>query len=101
MLVFLGAFYLAPVGNFLMQGFFAREGGLTLQHVERLVAAGTYTQVMWASVKIAVWVTLFSILVGDPVAYVLARADRSERSTWVRCCCRSGRRSWFVRSPGS
>lgn len=82
-ILLLGLFFAAPIGGFLAQGFLNREGAPTLEHASRMWAAGTYVQVMVASVKISLWVTLFSVLVGYPVAYVLANADRRRKSTWA------------------
>jgi putative spermidine/putrescine transport system permease protein len=82
-LLLLGLFFVGPIGGFLAQGFLDRDGAASLIHVERMWSAGTYLQVMAASVKIALWVTLFSILVGYPAAYVLATADRSTKSYWA------------------
>lgn len=79
----LGLFFVAPIGGFLLQGFLDRDGALTLDHVGRMWAAGTYVQVMLATVKISLWVTLFSVLVGYPAAYVLANADPRRKSTWA------------------
>ena len=79
----LGFFFLAPVVGFVAQGFVALDGRLTVAHIERMWAAGSYTQVMWASIKISLWVTLFSVLVGYPVAYVLANADKRAKGYWA------------------
>ena len=82
-LLLLGLFFVAPIGSFMMQGFVAQDGRLTFANVERMWAAGTYAQVMWTSLKISAWVTALSILIGYPAAYVLAMADRRQRSTWA------------------
>ncbi|KAF0232099.1 MAG: putative spermidine/putrescine transport system permease [Beijerinckiaceae bacterium] len=81
--ILLGLFFIGPIGSFLMQGFFTRDGGPTAEHLSRVWAAGTYLQVMAASVKIAVWVTLLSILAAYPAAYVLATADRRAKGYWT------------------
>jgi putative spermidine/putrescine transport system permease protein len=82
-LILLGAFFVAPLASFLAQGFFARGGGWTGEHIARVWQAGTYAHVMWSSVKIALWVTLVSILVGYPAAYVLANADKAAKGYWA------------------
>lgn len=79
----LGLFFAAPIANFLTQGFVDGTGSLTLEHAQRIWEAGTYTQVMLASVKISLWVTLLSVIVGYPAAYVLANADPKRKSTWA------------------
>ncbi|WP_300302707.1 ABC transporter permease subunit [Ferrovibrio sp.] len=79
----LAAFFIAPIGQFLQQGFLDREGGFTLSHALRLREAGTYADVMWTSLTISFWVTVFSILSGYPAAYVLANADRRGKGFWA------------------
>lgn len=79
----LGLFFLAPIGGFLVAGFRAPDGTFTLANVERMWLAGTYTRVMWTSVKISAWITLFSIVLGYPAAYVLATTDRRTKSWWA------------------
>lgn len=82
-MLLLGLFFLAPIGGFLIAGFRTPEGAFTLANVERMWLAGTYAQVMWTSVKISAWITLFAILLGYPAAYVLATADRRSKNYWA------------------
>jgi putative spermidine/putrescine transport system permease protein len=82
-LALLGLFFILPIGGFLLQGFAAQDGSFTLAHVERMWAAGTYAQVMWVSIRISLWVTLISILVGYPAAYVLATTDKTAKGYWA------------------
>jgi putative spermidine/putrescine transport system permease protein len=82
-LLLLGLFFVAPLVGFLAQGVLSRDGALTGEHIARVAAAGTYANVMWTSVKIAFWVTLASILVGYPAAYVLATADKRAKGYWA------------------
>ncbi|WP_417769253.1 ABC transporter permease subunit [Stappia sp.] len=77
----LGLFFLYPIGTFLMQGFLDTEGTLTLTHVERVWAAGTYTRTMLETIKLSGWITLFSLLIAYPVAYLLANAQGRGRAT--------------------
>lgn len=79
----LGLFFFAPIGGFLLDGFRSADGRFTLDHAARMWAAGTYAQVMWASVKISAWITLFSVGFGYPAAYVLATADRRAKGYWM------------------
>lgn len=79
----LGAFFILPIGGFLIQGFTANDGSLTLVHADRMWTAGTYARVMWTSVKISFWVTLLSVLVGYPAAYVIATADKRSKGYWA------------------
>ena len=82
-LALLGAFFVGPIGGFLLQGFVDRQGALSLANVARMWDAGIYAQVMGGSVRIALWVTLASVIVGYPAAYVLAMADRRSKGSWA------------------
>lgn len=75
-LLFLGTFFVAPVAGFVAQG-------LTLDQFTRLVTAGAYLRVLGNSFVIALWVTLATLAVGYPVAYVLATLDRRRRGYWA------------------
>jgi len=81
--VVLGLFFLAPMSGFLVDGFRSADGRFTLDNVTRMWAAGTYAQVMWTSVKISAWITLFAVAFGYPAAYVLATADRRSKGYWM------------------
>ena len=78
----LGGFFVLPIGGFLAQGVLDDAGQITLVHVARMWDAGIYVQVMGASVQVAFWVALASVVRGYPVAYVLATARR-ERGWWA------------------
>ncbi|QCI67195.1 ABC transporter permease subunit [Phreatobacter stygius] len=79
----LGGFFLQPVLSFLVRGLTSEAGALSGAHVERLFASAAYTQVMWTSIKLSFWVTLASIVIGYPVAYLLATTDKTRRSYWA------------------
>ncbi|MBN9527600.1 MAG: ABC transporter permease subunit [Alphaproteobacteria bacterium] len=74
-LLFLGAFFVAPVAGFVAQG-------ATPDQLNRLAMAGAYLRVLGNSFVIAGWVTLATLAVGYPVAYVLATMDRRRRGYW-------------------
>lgn len=82
-LALLGLFFLQPVLSFLARGLTTEAGALSSLHVERLFASAAYGQVMWTSIKLSFWVTLASIVIGYPVAYLLATTDKSRRSYWA------------------
>lgn len=70
----LGLFFLYPIGSFLMQGFIGPDGGFSLVNAARMWEAGTYARTMWETIKLSGWITLFSVLVAYPAAYLLANA---------------------------
>ncbi|WP_137046021.1 ABC transporter permease subunit [Pseudolabrys sp. FHR47] len=79
----LGLFFVVPIGGFMTQGFVGADGSITLDHVRRMWEAGTYMQVMLASVNISLWVAVLSVVVGYPAAFILANADPRSKSTWT------------------
>lgn len=82
-LAFLAVFFLGPVAGFLAQAATDREGALSLAPLLRLANESVYLEITWISIKIAFWVAVLSVLLGYPVAYVLACADPAKRSTWL------------------
>ncbi|CEJ11862.1 Putrescine transport system permease protein PotH [bacterium YEK0313] len=82
-LALLGAFFVWPVLGFLARGFTGAAGGFSAEQAERLLASAAYGQVMWMSIVLSFWVTLAAILIGYPVAYLLATTDKASRSYWA------------------
>lgn len=80
-----GAFLLAPVGFFLslsLATYSARQlytGPATLQNYTRLLSDGFYRGIILDTFRIAVIVTLASLLLGYALAYVLSRAKPALR----------------------
>jgi ABC-type spermidine/putrescine transport system permease subunit I len=73
LLAFLLAFYGYPVVTMLMRS--VAEPHWTLGNFGKVFASGVYLQVLWITLRVAVVVTVASLLLGYPVAYVLARID--------------------------
>jgi putative spermidine/putrescine transport system permease protein len=74
-----------PVGQLLLLGFY-KDGGLTLAHFRQLFASSVYVDVLLITLKISLFTTLLSVVVGYPVAYLIAnvRAERKARLLfWV------------------
>jgi ABC-type spermidine/putrescine transport system permease subunit I len=77
-LLFLVAFMVYPVGRLLIGSLFTRDGSLTLEYYQRLLTGEVYFQVLLITMKIAAWTTVFAVVFGYPVAYLIAtRPDRS------------------------
>jgi putative spermidine/putrescine transport system permease protein len=81
--LFLGVFFVSPVAEFLARGFSTAEGAPTLMHVDRMLAAGPYLSVLRFSVEVSAVVAIASVVIGFPVAYVLATSDKRQRSYWL------------------
>lgn len=49
------------------------DGGFTLQYLHDLFSKPVYLKVLWVTLKISLLVTLFSLLISYPIAYLLIR----------------------------
>ena len=70
-LLILAAFFLYPLGQMLLGSVY--DPTFTWKHYERLLGEPTYWQVLWITFRIAFWVTVFSLVLGYPLAYVLSQ----------------------------
>lgn len=80
-LAFLAVFMVLPVGQLLSTSFRdAQTGGATIDHYARLFQVDVYLRVLGITFRIAGWTALFSVLLGYPLAYWLARQPESRRA---------------------
>lgn len=73
LLIYLGVFYAYPVGAMMFRSI--HEPRWTFDNFVQIFQTGVYLQVLWLTVRIGLIVTLVSLLLGYPVAFVLARVD--------------------------
>ncbi|HIL90547.1 MAG TPA: ABC transporter permease, partial [Gemmatimonadetes bacterium] len=59
------------------------DGNITVSHYARLFDQGLYTKVLLITLKVAAWTTIFAIIAGYPVAYLLANVSSSLRNTLI------------------
>ena len=59
------------------------DGNITVSHYARLFDQGLYTKVLLITLKVAAWTTVFAIIAGYPVAYLLANVRSSLRNTLI------------------
>ena len=71
LLVLLLALLVYPVGQLLLLSV-RNADGFTLAPYQRLFASSVYFEVLLITLKISLWTTLFSVLAGYPVAYLIA-----------------------------
>ncbi|MCU6794684.1 MULTISPECIES: ABC transporter permease [Paenibacillus] len=71
--VFLFAFIVYPLFTLLFNSFYNDEGSLTLDNYANFVKLKYFYGALWNSLKVSAFATLFSILLGVPLAYVTAR----------------------------
>jgi ABC-type spermidine/putrescine transport system permease subunit I len=75
LLAYLGIFYAYPVASMMFRSI--HEPHWTLDNFRKVFETGAYLGVLWLTIKISFMVTLISLLLGYPVAYLLARLERS------------------------
>lgn len=86
LMVFLLLLFVYPIADLLWQSFVDQAGEPTTEHYRAVVAVPVWLRVMTITFEIAAWTTLFSVLAGYPVAYLLATASETTRSRlllWV------------------
>lgn len=71
-----------PGGQLLSVSFFNRQGEVTAANYASLVRSATYLRILVNTFELAAWTTLICILLGYPVAYLLANASGRSRS-WL------------------
>ena len=70
--VFLVIVLVVPVAQLLLLSFYDNDGNATFAHYERLFFSRTYFQVVLNTLGYAVWTTLFCLVGGYPIAYLIA-----------------------------
>src|SRR6185312_16741940 len=75
-LLFLIVLFLLPVLDLLRLSMLDVTGRWTSSHYMRLFASTTYVKILGLTFRIAGWTTLVSLLLGYPVAYLLATTGR-------------------------
>jgi putative spermidine/putrescine transport system permease protein len=76
LIAYLGVFYAYPIAAMMLRS--VDEPYWTIEHFARLFREGIYLHVLWMTVEVAAVVTLSALLLGYPVAYLLARLERAK-----------------------
>jgi putative spermidine/putrescine transport system permease protein len=76
LVAYLAAFYAYPVAAMMLRSI--AEPGWTLENFRRVFENPVYLHVLWLTFRVGVIVTTAALLLGFPVAYVLARIDRAK-----------------------
>ena len=76
LLGYLALFYAYPVFAMLLRSI--AEPGWTIGNFARIFENAVYLHVLWLTFRVALVVTLITLMLGFPVAYLLARADPSK-----------------------
>jgi putative spermidine/putrescine transport system permease protein len=83
LLVFVLALFVYPVAQILWLSLFDAGGHPTAVNFARFVTTPVYLDVLAITFKIAGWTTVFAILAGYPVAYLLATASPRARDLLI------------------
>jgi putative spermidine/putrescine transport system permease protein len=75
LLVFLTAFYAYPVAAMMFRSI--AEPEWTLDNFRKIFDSSVFLYVLWLTFRVALVVTVISLLLGFPVAYLLARMERA------------------------
>ncbi|MCF1505514.1 ABC transporter permease subunit [Afifella sp. H1R] len=78
--LFLAVAFVYPVALLLGRSFVGSDGGLSAENYARLGESTVVVRVMLITFKIAGWTTLFAIIAGYPIAYLLATLPPSRRN---------------------
>lgn len=81
--LFLLAFFFIPILRMLSLSLF--DPGFTLVHFRHLIDVPVYRIVFWTTLKISVMVTLLCLLLGYPLAYLLAHVSEKTRTAMIVC----------------
>jgi ABC-type spermidine/putrescine transport system permease subunit I len=82
-IVFLVLLFVYPVAQLLWLSVLDKDGALSPTHYMRLGASPVYLQVLWTTVRIASWTTLFCLLAGYPLAFLIATSAGRVRQNLV------------------
>lgn len=81
--LFLGIFFVFPIGTLLHLSFFDERGVASLINYERLITDDVYFKVLLITLKTAGWTTVLALVGAYPVAYLLATVKGATRNSLV------------------
>ncbi len=88
---YLVLFYGIPVLLLVNQSFLSwnvvtqRTGALTLENYTKIISDAAYLRVLWTSLRIGFLVTVLDLVIGYPVAYLLARLSGIKKQILLAC----------------
>src|SRR5262249_56935744 len=80
-LAFFLAVYLYPISRLLVWSFFSP--GFTLEHYAKLFGEPAYLRAFRNTAEISAWVTVFTLLLGYPLAYLMATVSARVRALLI------------------
>ena len=86
-----------PVSQLLLLSAYS-EGSFTLVNYRQLFASSVYINVMLITLKISLWTTLFAVIGGYPVAYLISSLPKEKKTSWLFWILLSFWTSFLVRA---
>ncbi|RZL55706.1 MAG: ABC transporter permease subunit [Variovorax sp.] len=85
LLLLLLAFLVYPVAQLLLLSFY-KDGAPSLASYRQLFASSVYVNVLLITLKVSLWTTVFAVIAGYPVAYLISSLQHQKKSRllfWV------------------
>ncbi|VVE35041.1 ABC transporter permease [Pandoraea iniqua] len=82
-LLFLAVFFIVPVVEILQGGLYDADGVLSIAQFARMTHSAVYVKVLGSTFWIAFLTAALSVVLGYPVAYLLARLSNRSRERWL------------------
>ena len=82
LVLFLVVLFIYPIVDLLWLSFFDQEGQLSAMHYRAIAETPVWLSVMLITFEISGWTTIFCVLAGYPVAYLLATSSEATRKPW-------------------
>src|SRR3546814_14984729 len=79
-LVFLALLYFAPLLMLLSRSVISAGGEWTASYFGQLFASTAYIHSLWITIKISAWTALACVIIGYPLAFLIANARKSLES---------------------
>lgn len=99
LMIFLAVLLVYPVGQLLMLSI-KNDAGFTLNEYRKLFASSVYIEVLGITLKVSLLTTLFSVLFGYPIAYLISTATSQSKNRLLYWVLLSFWTSFLVRTFG-
>lgn len=80
---FLAVFFAYPLASIVLRSFDGGDSGLTLAHYSTFFTVPVYLRILWQTIEISLLTTALCVLVGYPLAYVMAGSSSSVRNVML------------------
>lgn len=80
---FLAIFFAYPLASIVLRSFNGGEAGVTLDHYSTFFSVPIYPRILWQTIEISLITTTLCLLVGYPLAYVMANSSPGVRNVML------------------